>query len=125
MRVKGGVVNRRRHKKLLKRASGFYSANSRCFTHAREKVDRALAYEYRDRRVKKREFRSLWIQRINAAARLHGTSYGPLMCALKRASVAVDRKNLADLAVRDASAFSALVKHVAPHLASLRPAQAS
>jgi large subunit ribosomal protein L20 len=114
MRVKGGVVTRRRHKKLLKRASGFYAANGRAFIHAREKVDRALAYEYRDRRTKKREMRALWIQRINAAARLNGVSYSTLMHALKVANVELDRKVLSDLAIRDAAGFSALVKQVLP-----------
>lgn len=114
MRVKGGVVSRRRRKKLLKRASGFYAANSRAFTHAKEKVDRALAYEYRDRRVKKRHMRSLWIQRINAAARMNGTSYSLLMNALKKANIDLDRKVLSDLAVRDASAFTAIVNQVLP-----------
>lgn len=112
MRVKGGVVTRRRHKKLLKRASGFVSANSRAFTHAREKVDRAQAYEYRDRRRKKREIRALWIQRINAAARLNGTSYSVLMGALKTAGIELDRKVLSDLALRDAAAFSSICKQV-------------
>lgn len=114
MRVKGGVVTRRRHKKLLKRASGFYSANSRSFTHAREKVDRALAYEYRDRRVKKREMRALWIQRINAAARLNGTSYSTFINALKKANIELDRKVLSDMAIRDAQGFASLVKTVIP-----------
>ena len=114
MRVKGGVVTRRRHKKLLKRASGFYSANSRSFIHAREKVDRALAYEYRDRRTKKRDMRALWIQRINAATRLNGVSYSTFMGALKKANIELDRKVLSDLAIRDAQAFAALVKQVIP-----------
>ena len=114
MRVKGGVVTRRRHKKLLKRASGFYSANSRCFTHAREKVDRALAYEYRDRRTKKREIRALWIQRINAAARMNGTSYSLLISALKKASIELDRKVLSDMAIQDAAGFTAIVRQVMP-----------
>jgi large subunit ribosomal protein L20 len=114
MRVKGGVVTRRRHKKLLKRASGFYAANGRAFTHAREKVDRAQAYEYRDRRTKKREIRALWIQRINAAARLNGTSYSRLMSALKKAGIELDRKVLSNMAIEDASGFTALVKQVAP-----------
>lgn len=114
MRVKGGVVTRRRHKRLLKRASGFYAANSRSFTHAREKVDRALAYEYRDRRVRKRDMRSLWIQRINAAARLNGVSYSTLISALKKANIGMDRKVLSDLAIRDAAGFTALVKQVLP-----------
>lgn len=112
MRVKGGVVTRRRHKKLLKRASGFYAANSRAFIHAREKVDRALAYEYRDRRTKKRDFRALWIQRINAAARLNGTSYSLLMGALRKANIELDRKVLSDMAIHDAVAFTHLVKQV-------------
>jgi large subunit ribosomal protein L20 len=114
MRVKGGVVTRRRHKRLLKRASGFYAANSRAFTHAREKVDRALAYEYRDRRTKKREFRALWIMRINAAARLNGTSYSGLMGALKKANIELDRKILSDMAIRDAASFTQLVRQVLP-----------
>lgn len=114
MRVKGGVVTRRRHKKLLKRASGFYSANSRAFIHAREKVDRALAYEYRDRRTKKREIRALWIQRINAAARLNGISYSRLMDALKKANIELDRKVLSDMAILDSAGFSTLVKQVMP-----------
>ena len=112
MRVKGGVVTRRRHKRLLKRASGFYAANSRAFIHAREKVDRALAYEYRDRRTKKRDFRALWIQRINAAARLNGTSYSSLMGALRKANIELDRKVLSDMAINDAVAFTSLVKQV-------------
>ncbi len=116
MRVKGGVVTRRRHKKLLKRASGFYSANSRSFTHAREKVDRALVYEYRDRRTKKREIRALWIQRINAAARLNGVSYSVLMGALKKANIELDRKILSDLAIQDAAAFRTLVQQVLPQV---------
>ena len=114
MRVKGGFVTRRRHKKLLKRASGFYAANSRAFIHAREKVDRALAYEYRDRRRKKRDMRALWIQRINAAARLNGVSYSAFMHGLKKAGIELDRKVLSDLAIRDAAAFATLVKTVAP-----------
>jgi large subunit ribosomal protein L20 len=112
MRVKGGVVTRRRHKKLLKRASGFYSANSRAFTHAREKVDRALAYEYRDRRTKKREIRALWIQRINAGARLHGMSYSELMGKLKKSGIDLNRKVLADLAMNHPEAFAEVVNKV-------------
>lgn len=109
-RVKGGFTNRRRHKKVLKRASGFYSANSRCYTHAVEKVDRALAYAYRDRKAKKRNFRRLWTQRINAAARLNGTTYSVLIGALSKKGLQVDRKILADLAVTDAAGFAAIVK---------------
>jgi large subunit ribosomal protein L20 len=114
MRVKGGVVTRRRHKKILKRAKGYRSANSRCFIHATEKVDHGLQYAYRDRKVKKREFRKLWTIRINAAARLNGTTYSRLMGALHKAHVALDRKVLADMAVNDASGFTALVAKVMP-----------
>lgn len=109
-RVKGGFTNRRRHKKVLKRASGFYSANSRCYTHAVEKVDRALRYAYRDRKAKKRTFRRLWTQRINAAARLNGTTYSVLMGAMIKKGLLIDRKVLADLAVTDAAGFAAVVK---------------
>lgn len=109
-RVKGGFTNRRRHKKVLKRASGFYSANSRCYTHAVEKVDRALRYAYRDRKAKKRTFRRLWTTRINAAARLNGTTYSVFMGALTKKGLIIDRKSLAELAVSDAAAFAAIVK---------------
>lgn len=112
MRVKGGVVTRRRHKKLLKRASGFVSANSRAFTHAREKVDSVPLMNTAIAAVKKREIRALWIQRINAAARLNGTSYSTLMGALKKAGIELDRKILSDLALTDAGAFTSLVKQV-------------
>lgn len=111
MRVKGGFTNRRRHKKVLKRAKGYYSANSRAYTHAVEKNDRALAYAYKHRRMKKREFRALWNQRINAAARLNGTTYSRLIGGLIKAGVQVDRKVMADLAINDAAAFTALCKH--------------
>lgn len=109
-RVKGGFTNRRRHKKVLKRASGFYSANSRCYTHAVEKVDRALRYAYRDRKAKKRTFRRLWTQRINAAARINGTTYSVLIGAMTKKGLQIDRKVLAELAVSDASGFAAIVK---------------
>jgi large subunit ribosomal protein L20 len=111
MRVKGGFTNRRRHKKVLKRAKGYYSANGRCYVHAVEKNDRALAYAYRHRRMKKREFRALWNQRINAAARMNGTSYSRLIGGLLKANVLVNRKVMADLAVTDMNAFAALCKH--------------
>ncbi len=110
MRVKRGVVARRRRNKVLKRASGYRSANSRVFTVAIEKNDRALAYAYRDRKVKKREFRQLWTQRINAAARMNGTTYSRLMGALNKSSVELDRKTLADMAVNDPKAFTAIVE---------------
>ena len=114
MRVKRGFKARRRRNKVLKRASGYYAANSRCYSHVVEKNDRALAFAYRDRKVRKRDFRSLWTQRINAAARLNGTTYSRLMGALKRASIELDRKVLADMAIHDAAGFASLVRQVVP-----------
>jgi large subunit ribosomal protein L20 len=107
-RAKGGFKTRQRRNRVLKRAEGFWGKKKNCFRSAQEAVDRALAYSYRDRRNRKREFRSLWIVRINAAARLAGISYSRLMDGLRKAGVTLDRKVLADLAVRDAAAFSAL-----------------
>jgi large subunit ribosomal protein L20 len=115
MRVKRGVKARRRRNKILKRVSGFYSANSRAFTHATEKADRAMQYMYRDRKVRKREFRALWTQRINAAVRLNGTTYSRFIGALNKSPYKLDRKVLADMAVRDAAGFSTLVKQVMSH----------
>jgi large subunit ribosomal protein L20 len=111
MRVKGGFTNRRRHKKVLKRAKGYYSANSRAYIHAVEKNDRALAYAYRHRKQKKRTFRALWNQRINAGARLNGTTYSRLIGGLLKAKVEVNRKMLAEMAINDAAGFAALCKH--------------
>ena len=110
MRVKRGTVARARRKKVLGRASGYYSAGSRLFTVAKERNDRAMVYAYRDRKAKKREFRKLWTIRINAAARLNGTTYSVLIGALKKAGIELDRKVLADLAIHDPAAFSAVVK---------------
>ena len=107
-RVKRGVAAHRRHRKVLKQVKGHYSSNNRLFRRANESLLHALQYAYRDRRNKKRDFRRLWIVRINAAARLNGISYSRLMYGLRVAGVQVDRKMLADLAVRDASAFSRL-----------------
>ena len=117
-RVKGGPRSRRRHKKVLKRASGYYSHNSRCYIHAVEKNDRAMVYAYRDRKVKKRLFRVLWTTRINAAARLNGTSYSRLMHGLKLAGINLDRKVLSDMAIQDPSGFSSLVKQAVPSSAN-------
>ena len=111
MRVKGGFTNRRRHKKVLKRTKGYYAAGSRSYTHAVEKNDRGMAYAYAHRKLKKREFRALWNQRINAAARLNGTSYSRLIGGLLKAGIAVDRKVLAEIAVHDTAGFTALCKH--------------
>jgi large subunit ribosomal protein L20 len=113
MRVKGGFTNRRRHKKVLKRAKGFYSANGRCYVHAVEKTDRAMAYAYKHRKMKKREFRALWNQRINAAARLNGTTYSRLIGGLNKAGIEINRKVLADLAMNDATGFSKICSQIA------------
>lgn len=112
MRVKRGFKARKFRKKILKRAKGFYSANSRCFSVAIEKSDRALAYQYRDRRTKKRQFRKLWIQRINAAARLNGCGYAQLIHALNQKDIDMDRKMLSELAVTQPQAFSQMVQQV-------------
>ncbi|GAB6067911.1 50S ribosomal protein L20 [Methylothermus subterraneus] len=109
-RVKRGVVARRRHKKILKAAKGYYGARSRVFRVAKQAVIKAGQYAYRDRKQRKREFRALWIARINAAAREHGLSYSRLIGGLKRAAIAIDRKVLADLAVRDKEAFAQLAR---------------
>lgn len=109
-RVKGGVVTRRRHKKILKLAKGYWGRKSKTFRAANQQVLKSLAYAYRDRRNRKREFRRLWITRINAAARSQGLSYSRLIDGLHKAGVAVDRKMLADLAVHDGEAFGQLVE---------------
>lgn len=108
-RVKGGVTTHRRHKKVLKQASGYFGSKHRLFRVAQAQVLKSLAYAYADRRKKKRDFRKLWIARINAAARNHGMSYSRLINGLKKAGVEVNRKMLADLAVHDAGAFGRLV----------------
>lgn len=109
-RVKRGVTARARHKKILKLAKGYYGARSRVFRVAKQAVIKAGQYAYRDRKQKKRQFRALWIVRINAAARLCGMSYSRLINGLTNANVAIDRKVLADLAVRDMQAFAELAK---------------
>lgn len=108
MRVKRGTVRRAKRRKVLARAKGFYQAKSKLYRAAKESVDTALAYAYVGRRRKKRDFRRLWIVRINAAAREHGLSYGRFMHGLKTAGVELDRKSLADLAVREPAAFAHL-----------------
>ena len=108
-RVKTGVTAHARHKKILKLAKGYRGARSKQFKKANETVMKAGQYAYRDRRVKKREFRRLWIARINAAARMNGISYSKLICGLTKAGVAIDRKMMAELAVSDAAAFAKLV----------------
>lgn len=109
MRVKTGVVRRRRHKKLLKLARGFYSGRRKHFRKAKEQLERSLVYAYRDRRRKKRDFRRLWITRINAACRLNDISYSRFMNGLRKANIELDRKILADMAMNDAAAFTNVV----------------
>ena len=107
-RVKGGVVSRKRRKRVLKLAKGYFGSKHTLYKTANEQVMKSLQYSYRDRRQKKRDFRKLWITRINAAARMNGLSYSKLMHGLKLAGIEVNRKMLADLAVSDAAAFTAL-----------------
>ncbi len=109
-RVKGGVHAKKKHKAVLARAKGHYGNRSRTFKAANESVMHALDYSFRDRRARKGEMRRLWIQRINAGCRLHDTSYSRFMAGLKAAGIEIDRKMLADLAVRDDAAFGALVE---------------
>jgi len=117
-RVKRGVQARAKHKKVLAKAKGYYGARSRVYRVANQAVIKAGQYAYRDRRVKKRNFRSLWIVRINAAARECGLSYSRMIDGLNKADVAIDRKVLADLAVHDMTAFSALADKAKQALAA-------
>lgn len=109
-RVKRGVVAKARHKKVLGKAKGYYGARSKLFKTAKQAVIKAGQYAYRDRRQRKRQFRALWITRINAAARMHGLSYSRLINGLNKAEIEVDRKVLADIAVRDPDAFGAIAE---------------
>jgi large subunit ribosomal protein L20 len=107
-RVKRGVIASARHKKVLKKAKGYYNARRKVYRAAKQAVIKAGQYAYRDRRARKRDMRSLWITRINAAARIHGLSYSRLMAGIKAAKLEIDRKVLADLAIHDATAFGAI-----------------
>ena len=109
-RAKRGFKARRRRNRVLKHASGFHSARSRLFAYAKEVVMKSWVYAYAHRKLRKRDFRRLWIARINAAARVHGTSYSRLMHGLKKAGITLDRKVLSDLAIVDDAAFAAVVK---------------
>ena len=109
-RVKRGTTTHARHGKVIKAAKGYYGRRKNTFRTATQAVDKARQYAYRDRRVRKREFRALWIQRINAAARLHGMTYSQMMGGLIKAGIEIDRKMLADLAVNEPAAFTALVE---------------
>lgn len=122
-RVKRGVHAKKNHKAVLKKAKGYYGNRSRSFRAANEAVMHAGQYAFRDRRARKGEMRKLWIQRINAACRLHGTSYSVFMNGLKLAGVEMDRKVLADLAVRDDAAFGALVEVAVAAVASAPKAE--
>ena len=116
-RVKRGVQARRRHKKILKQAKGYYGARSRVFRVAKQVVIKAGQYAYRDRRQRKRQFRSLWIARINAASRSNGLPYSQFINGLKKAGIALDRRVLADIAVHDKAAFTAVVEKAKAALA--------
>ena len=116
-RVKRGVVAHRRHKKILKQAKGYYGARSRVFRVAKQAVTKAGQYAYRDRRQRKRQFRALWITRINAQSRANGLSYSRSINGLKKADIGLDRRVLADLAVHDKPAFTAIVEQAKAALA--------
>ena len=117
-RVKRGVIAHRRHKKILGKAKGYYNARRKVFRVAKQAVTKALQYAYIGRKQKKRQFRALWIVRINAAARQYGMSYSRLMNGLKKANITVDRKVLADIAVHDIKAFGALAEKAKAGLAA-------
>jgi large subunit ribosomal protein L20 len=115
-RVKRGVTARARHKKVLTKAKGYYNARRKVYRVAKQAVDKAGQYAYRDRRARKREFRALWVVRINAAARECGLTYSRFINGLTKAAIAVDRKMLADLAVHDKRAFATLAEKARAHL---------
>ncbi len=117
-RIKRGVQAHKRHKKVLEQAKGYYGARSKVYRVAKQAVIKAGQYAYRDRRQRKRQFRSLWIQRINAAARINDMSYSRFMDGLNKAGIEVDRKMLADLAVHDMAAFTQLTEKAKAALAS-------
>ncbi|HEV2299181.1 MAG TPA: 50S ribosomal protein L20 [Candidatus Acidoferrales bacterium] len=117
-RVKRGTKRRARRKKILKHTKGFFLTKSKLFRSAREAMNRSLRYSYRDRRSRKRDYRTLWIQRIGAAARNNGISYSQLIHGLKMGGIEIDRKILADIAVRDATGFTSLVAQAKQHLAA-------
>lgn len=116
-RVKGGVTSRARHKKVLKLAKGYRGSKSKLYRTALNQLLKSQSYATRDRKQRKRDFRRLWIARINAAARVNGISYSRLMCGLKQADITINRKMLADLAINDAAAFSQLVETAKQQLA--------
>jgi len=109
-RVKRGVIKRKKHKKVLKEARGYYGSKSRSYRIAKEQLLKSMSYAYRDRKNKKRDFRRLWITRINAAARINGMSYNEFICGLKKASIDINRKMLSEMAVNDPNTFKKLVE---------------
>ena len=117
-RVKKGVTARRRHKKIIAKAKGYYNARRKVFRVAKQAVTKAHQYAYIGRKQRKRQFRALWIVRINAAARIYGLSYSRFMNGLKKAEINVDRKMLADIAIHDSKAFAALAEKAKKHLAA-------
>lgn len=119
-RVKRGVTTHAKHKKVLKSAKGFYGRRKNTIRAARQAVEKSLQYAYRDRKARKRNFRALWVQRINAAAREHGLTYGRFIDGLNKAGIEVDRKVLADLAIHEPQAFAALVDKSKGALAYLK-----
>ncbi|WP_193174276.1 50S ribosomal protein L20 [Oricola nitratireducens] len=119
-RVKRGVTAHAKHKKILKKAEGFYGRRKNTIRTAKAAVDKSMQYAYRDRKVRKRNFRSLWIQRINAAAREHGLTYGRLIDGLNKAGIELDRKVMSDMAIHEPQAFEALVGKAKEALAYLK-----
>ncbi|HKF50876.1 MAG TPA: 50S ribosomal protein L20 [Candidatus Acidoferrales bacterium] len=124
-RVKRGTKRRAKRKKILKHTKGFFLSKSKLYRSAKEAMNRSLRYSYRDRRTRKRDYRTLWIQRIGAAARNNGISYSQFMHGLKTGGVELDRKILADLAVREPESFAALVAQAKQHLSAATKAPAS
>lgn len=123
-RVKGGPRAHARHRKVIKQAKGYYGRRKNCFRTAVQAVEKAGQYAYRDRRAKKRDFRKLWIQRINAAARLHDMTYSTFMCGLRLTGIELDRKALSEIAIADEKGFAAIVKQVKDALANAEKAAA-
>ncbi|KAJ6644907.1 50S ribosomal protein L20 [Pseudolycoriella hygida] len=124
-RVKTGKISKNRHKKILKLAKGYRGRANNCFSIAIEKVEKALRYAYRDRRNRKRDFRGLWVQRINAAVRQHGLVYSQFMGSLKKAAIDIDRKVLAELAVNNPQGFSDIVNQVKAQIEVKMPLELS
>lgn len=124
-RVKRGVTAHAKHKKVLKLAKGYYGRRKNTIRVAKQAVEKAMQYAYRDRKVKKRNFRALWIQRINAAVREHGMTYARFIDGLTKSGIEIDRKVLADLAVRDAAGFKSIVEKAAAHASKPAGAKAA